>query len=67
MDRSQLGKNGAHRFLLHVDDQGSSAQLTNAEELHILIAVELLWCAGSMRRWWVGRDQRFDMIGEQGL
>jgi hypothetical protein len=65
--KGPCGKNVAHGFLLHVDDQGSSTQLTNAEELYILIAVELLWCASSMRRWWVGRDKRFDVIGEQGL
>ena len=57
--------NYTHPFLLHVNHECPFAELTDAEEVYVLVPVELLWrlCRiGEMRRCW---DECFNVVREQ--
>ena len=41
-----------HSFLLHVDDEGASIEVADAEEVDILVAAELLRRLGRVGTLW---------------
>lgn len=55
-------------FLVHVDDESPTMERSDAEELHLLRSIDLLWCLRRERLGvlWVG-DQSFDVVRKEIL
>ena len=56
-----------HPFLLHVDDERAPAEAAHAEEVHVLVAVQLLRRLRRARALRRGRNERLDVVREQRL